>query len=300
MGALAATDEPPFQRVAIVGLGLIGGSIALGTRTRWPGARLLAVDGPAVLEVALARGAIDEGHASTSALPRVDLLVLAAPVGQNIAILNALAEDVAGDVVITDVGGAKRRMLEAAAVLPERLAFVGGHPLGGSARSGFAHARGTLFFERPWILTPGPATSRDAVGRVETFARGLGALPRHMDADEHDRVMAFVSHLPQLVASAVMEIVGREVESQGLTLAGGGLTDTTRLAASSARIWRDVCESNADAIAVALNALTARLLEIRARLEKGESVDDVFDDAARWRDVLTRLQNPRTDDTSVD
>ena len=296
MGALAAHDDPPFQRVAVVGLGLIGGSIALAVRTRWPGVRLWGVDRADVLEVARARGAIDEGRESVSALGRVDALILAAPVRQNIAIVRSLAADLAGPAVVTDVGSTKVRMLEAAAGLPDRLAFVGGHPLGGSAESGFTHARGTLFFDRPWILTPGHDTLANAVTRVEAFANGLGARPRRMEAHEHDRVMAFVSHLPQVVASALMDVAGREVSSEGLALAGAGLTDTTRLAASAAGIWRDVCESNADAIGAALDAVTERLSEIRARLARGESVDDVFNDATRWRNVLLAQQRRPADD----
>ena len=294
MDAVAA--EPPFQRVAIVGLGLVGGSIALGVRTAWPQVRLLAVDRPDVLEVALARGAIDEGRETVGALGGIDALILAAPIGQNAAILEALPETLAGEVVVTDVGSTKRRMLEAAAGLPARLVFVPGHPLGGAARSGFAHARGTLFYERPWILTPAAGTPDTAVAGVEALARGLGARPQRMAADEHDRVMAFVSHLPQITASVLMEVAGREVESRGLALAGGGLTDTTRLASSAASVWRDICTTNADAIGLALEALDARIAEVRRSLAAGEDVGALFDDAARWRDVLTRQQRPRTDE----
>ena len=197
--------------------------------------------------------------------------------------------------MVTDVGGTKRQVLEAARGLPDRLTFVGGHPIAGAAKSGFVHARGTLFFERPWILTPTLDTPDDPVGQVEAFARGLGARPRRMDPGEHDRVMAFVSHLPQLAASALMGVVGQEVQTAGLSLAGGGLADTTRLAASSPGIWRDVCAGNADAISDALNALTARLTEIRDRLTREGPIDDLFDDATWWRDVLVREQHRKTD-----
>jgi prephenate dehydrogenase len=175
MGAVA--DDPPFARIGIVGLGLIGGSIALGVRTAWPQVRLLAVDRPEVLEMALARGAIDDGRETVGALGGLDALILAAPIGQNVAALEALPEVLGGEMVVTDVGSTKRRMLEAAVGLPPRLDFVPGHPLGGAARSGFAHARGTLFHERPWILTPRAGAPEPAVTRVEALARGLGARP---------------------------------------------------------------------------------------------------------------------------
>jgi prephenate dehydrogenase len=294
MGAVA--DDPPFARIGIVGLGLIGGSIALGVRTAWPQVRLLAVDRPEVLEMALARGAIDDGRETVGALGGLDALILAAPIGQNVAALEALPEVLGGEMVVTDVGSTKRRMLEAAVGLPPRLDFVPGHPLGGAARSGFAHARGTPFHERPWILTPRAGAPEPAVTRVEALARGLGARPMRMAAGEHDRVMAFVSHLPQIVASGLMDVTGREVAARGLALAGGGLGDTTRLASSAASVWRDVCATNADAISEALDALGARIAEVREQLAAGEDVGALFDDAARWRDVLTRQQRPRSDD----
>ena len=109
-----------------------------------------------------------------------------------------------------------------------------------------------------------------------------------MDAETHDRVMAYVSHLPQLAASALMDVVGRAAASDGLRLAGRGLTDSTRLASSPASVWREVCAANADDIGPALDALIARLTELRADLQSGRVVDEIFDDAARWRAELMK------------
>ena len=120
------------------------------------------------------------------------------------------------------------------------------------------------------------------------FVRGLGARPTTMDAEAHDRVMAYVSHLPQLTASVLMEVVGRAASSDGLRFAGRGLTDSTRLASSPASVWRDICASNADDIGPALDALIARLTDLRADLQSGRTVDEVFDDAARWRAELMK------------
>jgi prephenate dehydrogenase len=292
MGALS--NDAPFRRIAIVGLGLIGGSIALALRTRWPGVRLLGVDRASVLGTAQARGAIDKGFLSVSLLGRVDAVILAAPVGQNIDILASLSTQLEKPAIITDVGSTKRNILLAAKSLPDRLMFVGGHPLSGSASSGFNHARGSLFYDRPWILTPESGTNKEALARVTALAHGLGARPLCMDAEEHDRVMAFVSHLPQIVASALMEVAGREVSPDGLALAGAGLTDTTRLASSSAAIWNDVCESNADTIGIALDVLIDRLSEVKNLITKGKSVDSVFEEAVRWRKLLTGRQKTPT------
>ena len=118
------------------------------------------------------------------------------------------------------------------------------------------------------------------------FARELGARPSTMDADEHDRLMAFVSHLPQLAASALMEVIGSAAGGGALRLAGRGLVDTTRLASSPPDTWRDVCATNADAVADALDVLIARLSELRGDLRHGEAVNRIFTDAAKWRAEL--------------
>jgi prephenate dehydrogenase len=122
--------------------------------------------------------------------------------------------------------------------------------------------------------------------RLFEFARGVGARPSTMRADDHDRVMAFVSHLPQLTASALMDVIGSSAGENALRLAGRGLVDTTRLASSPAETWRDVCATNDDAIGQALDVLIARLSELRADLRGGDTVNRVFADAARWRAEL--------------
>jgi len=279
--------EPPFQSVAIAGVGLIGGSIALGVRDRWPSVRVYGVDRPAVLAHATGGGALDQGVASVEELPAVDLMILAAPVRQNARLLTELLERLRDATVVTDVGGTKRDILKAARAAGAPKRFVGGHPIGGAEQGGFGFARPDLFKGRPWILTP-HADDAEAVERLSRFAAGLGARPMTMDADEHDRVMAFVSHLPQLATSALMEVVGAAVQSEGLRVAGRGLVDSTRLASSPAAMWKDVCVTNADAIRTGLDLLIDRLGDLRAGLDGGEVMDVVFADAARWRANLTK------------
>jgi prephenate dehydrogenase len=286
---MGQVDTPPFQNIAIVGLGLIGGSIALAVRERWPSVRVAAVDRAPVLAHAAGSGAIDRAAQDIGELKGSDLLVLAAPVEQNVRLLPEAARCLGLDAVITDVGGTKRDILEAAAVLraPHPI-FVGGHPVGGAERGGFSFARADMFRGRPWVFTPGNPVPAQAVDRLCDFARGLGARPSTMDAGEHDRLMAFLSHLPQLTASVLMEIVGSAVTASGLKLAGRGLVDTTRLASSSPDIWRGVCASNADVIGVALDALIDRLTQLRDGLQQDGVVDAVFAEAARWRAQLIK------------
>lgn len=282
-------SEPPFQNIAIVGLGLIGGSIALGVRERWPSVRITGVDQPAVLAHASGSGAIERSVTSVLDVDRADLVVLSAPVRQNVDLLRTLASRPHADAVVTDVGGTKRDIVAAARELGSRVRFVGGHPIGGAEKGGFGFARPDLFAGRPWVFTPDAATAdQDTVTRLFTFAQGLGARPSSMDPAEHDRVMAFLSHLPQLTASALMEVVGSGAASEGLRLAGRGLIDTTRLASSPADVWRDICATNADAVGEALDLLIARLTELRGDLSRGEAIETIFERAAQWRAELMK------------
>ena len=286
--------EPPFRRVAIAGIGLIGGSIALAIRDRWPSAHIVGIDTPSVLTHARTSGAIDDGLPSMAALAAAELVVLAAPVRQNARLLTQLPERVAHEALLTDVGGTKRDIVGAARRLPSGARFIGGHPIGGAERGGFGFARRDLFENRPWILTPVPGTDAGALSALRSFVTALGARPVVMEPEEHDRVMAFVSHLPQLAASALMDTVGGAVARDGLAVAGRGLADTTRLASSPADVWRDICATNADAISGALDLLIDRLNDLRADLHRGDALEAVFGGAARWRAELMAQNRPRT------
>lgn len=278
--------DPPFRRVAIVGLGLIGGSIALAVRECWPGTRLTGVDAPAVLAHVVGSGAIDRAVTRVAEVGAVDLVVLAAPVHDNRALLAELAVHAPRPAVVTDVGSTKRDIVEAAAGLP--VAFIGGHPIGGAEQGGFAFARADLFAGHPWILTPSGDTAAEPLTALRTWVEGFGARPTVLDPAAHDRLVAFLSHLPQLTAGALMATVGEAVGADGLRLAGRGLIDTTRLAGSPANIWRDICATNADAIGEALDALIEQLTVLRTGLAAGAPVDHLFAGANRWRSELLK------------
>jgi prephenate dehydrogenase len=278
------STEVPFPSIAIVGLGLIGGSIALAVREHWPESRVFGVDSESVLAHALGAGAIERGFETVAAVPEASLIVLAAPVRQNIELLQHIGRP----AIITDVSGTKREIVNAARAMPPAVSFVGGHPLGGGERGGFAFARPDLFAGRPWIFTPDGNGTADAVERLSRFVTGLGAKPSVMSAEEHDRLMAFVSHLPQLAASALMDAVGSAAHGDGLRMAGRGLVDTTRLASSPADVWRDICLTNADAIEVALDCLIQRLTQLRGDVRRGDAVEAIFSAAAKWRAELMK------------
>jgi prephenate dehydrogenase len=315
-----ASGSPPiFDKIGIVGLGLIGGSVALAARQLWPKALVIGVDNKDVLETAMRLHAIDVAADDLIVLAEADVVILAAPVKTNIALLADLVENIRQPAIVTDTGSTKRDIMAAAGSLPARLAFIGGHPLAGAARGGLEHARPDLFSGRPWLLTApvarrlraesasasvpeaGPDRGRAEEGGVQPseaggaalaklteFVRALGAVPRVMSAQAHDRLLAFLSHLPQLTASALMQVVGESVGHEGLGLAGRGLADTTRLASSPPDIWKDIAATNADEIGPALDALIALLQDLRRDLPDGDTLAEVFVNAARWRGSLKR------------
>jgi prephenate dehydrogenase len=280
-----------FERIAIIGVGLIGGSLALAIRERWPGSTVVAIDRPDVVRTAVQRGLVTAGG-ELSAAADADLVVLATPVRQNILILQELTGRVTAGAIVTDVGSTKQAIVEAARSLPTHLDFVGGHPLAGAAAGGIDAAQPDLFQGKPWILTPA-AADRVSAARLTEFVSCIGAVPQTMDAVEHDRLMAYLSHLPQLTISALMHIVGERAQSEGLALAGSGLRDSTRLAASPATTWRDVTATNADAVGAAIDELTSALQQLKQDLAKGDDLQRVFDSAGKWKRLLDQGDDPR-------
>jgi prephenate dehydrogenase len=298
-------DGSDFSSIGIVGLGLIGGSLALAIRERHPRVTIAGVDRADVIDEAMRTRVIDRSALDVSGLGDVDLIVLAAPVLQNVACLQQLAAEaslqaeVGGDVrgagdagrrrpLITDVGSTKRLMRDVVRARPGVLRFVGGHPMAGAAQGGLAFARADLFEGRPWLLTPdddagtGDAPAEDA-SRLATFVSSLGAVPRVLGAAEHDELMAFISHMPQMISSALMRVVGERVGESGLQLSGPGLADTTRLASSPAVVWTDICETNADLIDAAIDAIQTELHAVRQRLRTPADLAEWLSHGARWR-----------------
>jgi len=287
-----AGPPPIFSKIGIVGLGLIGGSIALRVRELWPSSLVIAVDQKDVLEVAMRMHAIDVAADDLVVLAEADIVVLAAPVRQNIDLLQALDENIRQPAIITDTGSTKREIVASARTLPPRFTFIGGHPLAGAAQGGLERARPDLFAGRPWLLTSPPTDQGGAaLDTLSAFVQALGAEPRVIAADAHDRLLAYLSHLPQLTASALMHVVGEAVGQDGLGLAGRGLSDTTRLASSPDDIWKDIAATNADEIGPALDALIEILQALRKDLRQGDRLGEVFSDARRWRERLKTRQS---------
>jgi prephenate dehydrogenase len=264
--------------------------VALAARRRWPDALVIGVDRKDIVERAMILRAIDVGADDLGMASEADLIVLAAPVLEICRLLESgLSGMVAQEAVVTDVGSTKVAIVRAAAALPGHLHFVGGHPLAGAATGGLEHARSDLFAGRPWCLCP---ESTGNLHRLDGFVEELGATPKVVEAAAHDRLVAFLSHLPQLVASALMEIVGEAVGEEGLGLAGRGLHDTTRLAGSPPDIWKDTCATNAPPLGEALDQLIARLQELRTGLGDGQVIERVFRSAQEWKRKMPVQKGP--------
>lgn len=279
----SALQRSGFERIAIVGLGLIGGSIALATRKAHPAVTLVGVDTAAVLKEARERGALDIASEQLAIVAGADLVILAAPVRQNVALIGEVSRHVTGATLVTDVGSTKRAIIETAASLKGLLTFVGGHPIAGAASRGLGAARADLFSGRPWVFTPDRETPQDAVARLSAFVSALGAKPHVTSAAEHDRVLAFTSHLPQLTVSTLMRVAGGKAGDSGLALAGPALLDTTRVADSPFGIWEDICLTNADNIRAALDGLIRELALLRSHVADPQTLRRVFEEAQMWR-----------------
>jgi len=285
----AEGDFRGFARVGIVGLGLIGGSIALAIRERWPETVIVGVDRPEALAEAVTRGAIAHGVPRVAALAdeHLDVVVLAAPVLQSIACLQELRDATTRPLLVTDVGSTKLSIVLASrADSNPYLTFVGGHPIAGAAHGGIMHARTDLFRGRPWLFTPDATTPAAAMEKLSGFVRGFGAETATIDPAEHDRVMAYISHLPQLASSALMRVAGENVGAPGFALSGAGLADTTRLASSPASMWTEILQSNADHVRAALDAFIGDLQILRDRLTSPEASGEWLEAGARWRAEL--------------
>lgn len=259
-----------FQRIAIVGLGLIGGSIGLALHKSEAAREVTGYDlGRGVTEQARKMGAIDVPcNALADAVRGAELIVLATPIGAMRALLQNIADAVTPGAVVTDVASTKTQVISwAEEFLPAQVAFVGGHPMTGKEQSGVEAADAALFQGRIYCLTPTFRTRPSAINKVSTFVEALGARVRFLEPAEHDGQVAGVSHLPFVASIALMKVVGEGAAwGDASLLAAGGFRDMTRLAAGSPEMYRDICLSNRDALLRWLDEYSATLRTLRQQI----------------------------------
>jgi len=262
--------------VTIVGLGLIGGSVALAAG-RSSGLLVRGVDpDPDTLGYAMEHGMVAEAATPEDAVSRgwfttahSDLVLLATPVAVTREWLTRLSQ-LGYDGIVSDVASTKAALVEAAESCGGRFSFVGGHPMAGSERSGVTAASATLFDGAYYILTPTSSTDMDAYRKVHAFVTLLGARVVSVEAAAHDEAVAIVSHVPHVAAAALVELASERAESAGadlLRLAAGGFKDMTRIAAGSPELWTGICLDNAPAVIAGLCGLEDVLAEFRRRVE---------------------------------
>jgi len=251
-------------RIAILGVGLIGGSVGLAARGRL-GAHVVGYDvDEAGLDAALQAGAIDERGALADVVARADIAIICAPVGKIVATARAVLEHAGEDTVVTDVGSAKSDVV--AAIEDRR--FIGGHPLAGAETAGVGGARADLFDGAPWYLTPRADTSGVLFERLARFVAALGARPQAIDAATHDRLMASVSHLPHVIANVLVAQAARALGDDDGTLpaTGPSFRDATRVAGANTAMWTDIYLANREALVDQLDETVRRLLAFRESL----------------------------------
>ena len=279
---------PLLRTLAVVGVGLLGGSVALAARRVRPD-RIIGVGrDESLLERARRRGLVEETTTSLADGVRdADLVVFCTPVDVVAAQVVEAAPHCRPGAVLTDVGSTKAAIVAAVRDrLPPGVSFVGGHPLAGSEKQGPEHARADLFDQRVVIVTPDARTAPDALARVVAFWTELGARIVQLDPEAHDRALALTSHLPHLVASALAGILPPELSS----LTATGFRDTTRLAAADPRLWGSIFEANRTAVLDALDRLNAQLERFRRALSGDDrgALEDLLRQGKDIRDHLSR------------
>ncbi len=281
------------MRVAILGTGLIGGSVGLALKANVAGAEVVAYDrDPAAGARAVERGAADAAAASMQeAVAGSDVIFIATPVGTISEIARDISPALSPGMVVTDVGSTKSRVvLEVEASIPDGVSFVGGHPMAGTEDAGIEAAAADLFEGAWWILTPTERSEPAAYQTLHGLLSALGARVMAVRPDEHDEMLAVISHIPQLTATTLMNLAAERGQDHAglLALAAGGFRDMTRVASSNPEIWVDVCRENSAAIADALEALSDRLLDLRDRVSSGD-LDAVRDALEKGRSARRSL-----------
>jgi prephenate dehydrogenase len=279
-----------METVSIVGVGLIGGSFGLALRAAGFKGRIIGVSSPRTIEAALKRGAVDEGRSIEEAIPESDLVYLAQPISRILDVLPEVSRLARAGALVTDVGSTKREIVERArSCFGEGAVFVGGHPMAGKEQRGVERAEANLFAGATYVLSP-LGSDLPNVPVVTEFVSWIGKIRAHvvlLRAEEHDKVVAWTSHLPQLLSTALAASVGGRVAGKDLLrVAGPGLRDMTRLAESPYEIWKDIFATNRGGIEEALDGYIEALQALRQDLA-GDEVHERFHAARALRGRLT-------------
>ncbi|MGA9768649.1 MAG: prephenate dehydrogenase/arogenate dehydrogenase family protein [Blastocatellia bacterium] len=284
-----------FRHVAIFGLGLIGGSFAYAIRGARLAERITAWDDEETIQEACRRGVIDGAETAfgSGRTSDADFIYLAAPVGAIINFLSNSGEMLKPGAIVTDAGSTKREICKAARdKLSSEIHFVGGHPMAGSHKRGIYNADAGLFSDAPYAIVPREEMKTldepraQAVNTVIEVVRTIGGRPLVLTAEEHDRIVARVSHAPQMISTALAVMAVGSIEGKSIAHAGSGFIDMTRLAASNWSMWEDICRTNGDEIVCALDQFSESICSAREAIRNGDfaKVQEAFRVANRFMD----------------
>ena len=287
-----------MQRIGIIGVGLIGGSLGLAWKSRLEQVHITGYDDLSVLEAAIRRGAIDAmAESIEEAVTGADLVVLATPIRQIMNQLKLIAPDLKEGAIVHDIGSVKRPILDRAGdVLPDHVTYIGGHPMAGSERRGIEHSDALLFENATYVVCPPEELDEsEFASRFHGFIsliEATGARLLVLDADRHDQIAATVSHLPQLLAVALMNYASERNRDDDayLKLAAGGFRDMTRIASSPFHLWRDIIVANEGPILDALAGFVSQVQRVRNRVgqEDLDTVEGMFAEAQAARESIPR------------
>lgn len=274
-------SQPDFSlaesKVAIIGLGLMGGSLALGLRGKC--ATLYGIDPHLpTLELALSQHIVDYADSDPARLlPDADIVILSAPVPAILTLLEQLPAYTSNPCIVMDLGSAKKQIVDAMARLPERFDPIGGHPICGKEKLSLANAERTLYYAAPFLLTPLERTSQRAITAADQIIEALGAKSKTLNAVDHDRILASTSHLPFLISSALALTTPTDVAS----FIGPGFKSTSRLAGTPSSMMLGVLQSNRENVLTALHGLQAQLAEIETALSGNDftKLESILKDA---------------------
>ena len=294
----------PFARVTIIGLGLIGSSVARAVKAQMPSVRVTGYDADADVRArAVQLGLCDDvSDQPGSAVIDADLVMLCVPVGVMGAVGEAIADDLPSDAIISDVGSCKQSVAEALAAALPGATIIPAHPVAGTEKSGPDAGFATLFQGRWCILTPPEDAPEAAVEALKSFWQRLGADIEIMDAKHHDLVLAITSHLPHLIAYTIVgtaDELGEVTQSEVIKYSAGGFRDFTRIAASDPVMWRDVFLNNKEAVLEMLQRFSEDLtaLQRAIRYGKGDELETLFN---RTRDIRRSIVEQGQDDDAPD
>ena len=282
-----------INRLAVIGVGLIGGSFALALRKAGAVGSIIGIDSdPDNLECAYSLGIIDVIAADTKdAVSDAELVFISVPSCSISAVVREIAPALPPGCIVTDAGSVKASIVrECSALIPSGCSFIGGHPIAGTEHSGAAAAFPELFNGRRSVLTPAPDSDAAALDTVSQLWKAAGAEVCCMEAGHHDRIFAEISHLPHAVAYALVHAVGTaDVEGENvLSYSAGGFKDFTRIASSDPVMWRDIALMNREPLLASIDGFSASLAELRKRIETGDqaALAEFFTTAKMFRDGI--------------